>query len=279
MNEVYMKRFITYLYAYKEGQKTKNTGYIRVDIRGSLLDMQVNIKEMELNNTKGIFYILIKKENITEIPLTEICVKAGEYKGRVIFDCKEGEFDLGNIVGGRISYENGDNMASCWKEGEEDAVADTCRMGGCINQTENIMAASVEKEEEDGVRSVAILEQVLQEEAEQEWACRKINLKDIHSLPSGYWHFSNNSFLLHGFWNYGYLVVKENVEKDTKRIALGVPGIFEQPEMVMATYFGFPEFEEISSQEMEIGKYSIFSKEKKNQQPQAGTFGYWFVEL
>ena len=274
-----MKRFITYLYAYKEGQKTKNTGYIRVDIRGSLLDMQVNIKETELNNTKGIFYILIKKENITEIPLTEICVKAGEYKGRVIFDCKEGEFDLGNIVGGRISYENGDNMASCWKEGEEDAVADTCRMGGCINQTENIMAASVEKEEEDGVRSVAILEQVLQEEAEQEWACRKINLKDIHSLPSGYWHFSNNSFLLHGFWNYGYLVVKENVEKDTKRIALGVPGIFEQPEMVMATYFGFPEFEEISSQEMEIGKYSICSKEQKNQQPQVGTFGYWFVEL
>lgn len=279
MNEVYMKRFITYLYAYKEGQKTKNTGYIRVDIRGSLLDMQVNIKETELNNTKGIFYILIKKENITEIPLTEICVKAGEYKGRVIFDCKEGAFDLGNIVGIRISYENGDNMASCWKEGEEDAVADTCRMGDCINQTENIMAVSVEKEEEDGVRSVAILEQVLQEEAEQEWACRKINLKDIHSLPSGYWHFSNNSFLLHGFWNYGYLVVKEKMEKDTKRIALGVPGIFEQPEMVMATYFGFPEFEEISSQEMEIGKYSIFSKEKKNQQPQAGTFGYWFVEL
>ena len=34
-----MKRFVTYLYEYRDGEKQKNKGHIRVDVRGQVLDM------------------------------------------------------------------------------------------------------------------------------------------------------------------------------------------------------------------------------------------------
>jgi hypothetical protein len=151
---------------------------------------------------------------------------------------------------------------------------------------EDILESKTFAEEADSVsgtsmKAAAILEPEIKCDPEFRTApCyRKINLSEIYTLPSSYWHFSNNSFLLHGFWNYGYLVVKEDVAQNEKKMLLGVPGIFEQPEMVMASYFGFPKFEALPSEmeAMEIGE--TYSCEKKNQQPQTGIFGCWFTNL
>ena len=100
----------------------------------------------------------------------------------------------------------------------------------------------------------------------------KIDLSQIRELPSPNWHLAQNSFLVHGFWNYGYLVLKKEVETDKEKLSLGVPGIFEKPEAVMALLFGFPTFEAVS-QEM-----TILEKEK-NQESKVGTMGCWFVDL
>ena len=109
----------------------------------------------------------------------------------------------------------------------------------------------------------------------------KINLNEIHSLHHKHWHYGNNSFLIHGFWNYGYLVLKENLEENKKRVSLGVPGIYEEPEMVMATYFGFPRFEILPTQvvQMEVGEKISVLAEKENQQAQEHILGCWFVDL
>ena len=37
--------------------------------------------------------------------------------------------------------------------------------------------------------------------------CVRIELKDLRELPRKYWYLGNNSFLLHGFFNYRYLVL------------------------------------------------------------------------
>lgn len=277
-----MKRFVTYLYVYKDGKKIKNVGYIRVNVHREILDMQVNIKDADLNNVEGIFYILIKKEEIRKIPFANIRMKEGQYHGRITWDCKvqpEENFRLENIVGICISYENGWRIASCWKDGEEELVAEIC-FADNERQIEKIAAASMNESEAEGEQFVTALEQP-NNESESEWMYRKISLNEIHGLPSSYWHFSNNSFLLHGFWNYGYLVLKENMEKDYKEILLGIPGVYEQPEMVMATCFGFPKFETLPLQveEVEIGQCYSGYCEQKNQQPEAGTFGCWFTDL
>lgn len=74
---------------------------------------------------------------------------------------------------------------------------------------------------------------------EQEICCVKIELKDIRELPRRYWYLGNNSFLLHGFFNYHYLVVG-NVGGG--QWFIGIPGIYQNQERVMAAIFGFPEF-------------------------------------
>ena len=71
-------------------------------------------------------------------------------------------------------------------------------------------------------------------------SCVRIELKDLRELPKRYWYLGNNSFLLHGFFNYRYLLLG-CFEKE-KRWFLGVPGIYQNQERVMAAIFGFPEF-------------------------------------
>ena len=72
--------------------------------------------------------------------------------------------------------------------------------------------------------------------------CIKIELKDIRELPKKYWYLGNNSFLLHGFFNYRYLVLGKIEEDNEDKWFLGVPGIYQNQERVMAIIFGFPEF-------------------------------------
>ena len=93
---------------------------------------------------------------------------------------------------------------------------------------------------------------------------RKIAIADIHSLPKKNWYLCNNSFLIHGFFNYHYLMLK-TVEKDgDTTYYLGVPGVYEQPEYMMALLFGFRDFEPATD---------------RKHKSETGVFGYWMTQL
>ena len=66
----------------------------------------------------------------------------------------------------------------------------------------------------------------------------KIEPKDFIILQSKYQHLVNNSFLLHGFYNYRYVILGK--EDD---YYLGVPGVFYKREKMVALMFGFEAFE------------------------------------
>ena len=98
----------------------------------------------------------------------------------------------------------------------------------------------------------------------QEPVYRKIQLTHIRDLPAKNGYLCNNSFLLHGFFNYNYLILKKEKTKQGEKWSLGVPGVYEQPERMMALMFGFPEFEAQSKEINELKE---------------GTFGAWFTVL
>lgn len=87
----------------------------------------------------------------------------------------------------------------------------------------------------------------------------RIDLADIRRLFPTKQYYANNSFVIHGFMNYSHLIVKtENNKK-----YLGVPGIYEKPEEMMAKLFGFTEFVD----------------EKTHSESQSeGAFGYWLSQ-
>ena len=92
--------------------------------------------------------------------------------------------------------------------------------------------------------------------------CVRLELKDIRLLPKPYWYLGNNSFLLHGFFNYRYLILGATEVSEKKRWFIGIPGIYQNPERVMATLFGFPEF-----------------RNEKSVPVNTGEFGYWYRYL
>ena len=83
---------------------------------------------------------------------------------------------------------------------------------------------------------------------DRETVCIQIELRELRDLPRRYWYLGNNSFLLHGFFNYRYLVVGKT---SGGRWFLGVPGIYQRQERVMAAIFGFPEFIPTAAEEDE----------------------------
>ena len=90
-----------------------------------------------------------------------------------------------------------------------------------------------------------------------------IRPQDIGRLPREAWVYGNNSFLLHGYYNFRYLILVrlENMG-GAVRYLLGIPGHYYSNEKYMATMFGFPNF--------------VLSKK---QPPNDGRFGYWYTEL
>jgi len=98
-----------------------------------------------------------------------------------------------------------------------------------------------------------------------EEGCEILTIKpqDIGLLPRDAWVYGNNSFLLHGYYNYRYLILAKLFnENGMPRYLLGVPGHYYSNERYMASMFGFPNF--------------VLSKE---QPVEDGRFGFWYTDV
>lgn len=96
--------------------------------------------------------------------------------------------------------------------------------------------------------------------------CEILTIKpqDIGLLPRENWNYGNNSFLLHGYYNYRYLILARigDETKGRTRYILGVPGNYYSNEKYMASMFGFPHF--------------VLARKQPSQD---GRFGYWYTDV
>ncbi len=95
--------------------------------------------------------------------------------------------------------------------------------------------------------------------------CEILSIKpqDIGLLPREIWVYGNNSFLLHGYYNYRHLILARlNTSEGGSRYLLGVPGHYYSNEKYMASMFGFPHFVLARKQPEEDGR-----------------FGYWYTDI
>lgn len=282
-----MKRFITYLYEYERGNKSKNIGFIRINIREEKTEMQLVIRNCLQDNARGKVFALINRKNLLGIELGEIKIINGQSDSRTIFatnnimDCG---YAVNEIVGIAIRLEGGEYFASCWKDelAEEIARAEISLEEEEKKENMNVETQLTAAEEyppyEPAVESE---KETWKTGTDRDVSYEKIDITQIRDLPSPNWHFATNSFLVHGFANYGYLVLKKEMERDKETLSLGVPGIFEKPEAVMAILFGFPDFEALPQEvaEIEMNVERSVPYKEKNQEPRVGLFGCWFVNL
>lgn len=92
--------------------------------------------------------------------------------------------------------------------------------------------------------------------------CVRIEPQDIGALPMENWILGNNSFLLHGYYNYRHLIFARQRYNGSSQYIIGVPGVYQNREKFMAKLFGFDNF-----------KTTNLSDHK------TGEFGYWYTTV
>lgn len=82
---------------------------------------------------------------------------------------------------------------------------------------------------------------------------------DLEQINSSCRKLMNNSFLLHGFYNYRHVIFGKAVEDKT--FQLGVPGTYFEREKMVAEMFGFDKFR--CEGEETVGKFGYYIKKLK----------------
>lgn len=156
---------------------------------------------------------------------------------------------------------------------EEAASAEVLEISENVNEAEQsqefyksnkkiIEAMSVNNEEEseycyddDYNRFIREYSMLVPENLDSQNHTIRVELKDLRVLPKSQWILGNNSFLLHGYYNYHYIILGRTEGK----YIIGVPGVFCNREKMVASMFGFRDFKAAQAAEQKTGR-----------------FGYWF---
>lgn len=320
-----MKRFVTYLYEYDRTIRGRNVGFIRNDIRNDCCRMEIHIRGLERIKEKAPIFIIVRDSECIGIPAGEVVISQGvgnaclELRGNRI---GKTDYSVNNIQAVIVRYNGGKMLMGCYVQHPAGDL-----LSGTFTKWEAQATPAPPTPDPDATRGVNINSSDLypnsqndlgiennsgdlyphdnnlqdteakaeeicptSEEAAQSPIYKRIAITDIRSLPSRNWHLCNNSFLVHGFFCYHYLILKTINAPDGAKMYLGVPGIYASQERMMALLFGFNDFEIATDNMMGKSdtsdiKYSSTAqndsgdKTNSDSQPSAGDFGYWLCPL
>ena len=289
-----MRRFIRYLYEYEQEKKMRNVGFVKIEQDMEQCVIHVHGKGFRMEeDAKGLEVYLFWNQDekctginmgVTEPPSPglnyQLCYTPEDVGKKENYDLVNGII-LKDVNGHwYAAVWNDDVVNVCrmemWKM-EEDSVQgeeNECKKGLAQGEETECKKELAQDEEseckketlQDEESESGKLEDDLEKEACLGGKVRKIQRKDMVCLPRCEWRHANNSFLIHGYYNYHHLIL--TVRDD--RLKLGVPGVYHPQEEKAAESFGFPEF--IPAEELDLK----LTDEEKNDREK---FGYWCRDI
>lgn len=263
-----MKRFIRYLYEYEQDKRLRNVGFVKAEQGDRECVLHIHGKGLDLQEEKSLRVYLF---------FTEEGACFGIWQGdaqnvnpainyRLYYTDQDvgGKEQFARIGGVILEAAGGRKFAAVW---DDEAV----NIGGMRVYTEERREQEIPAGEEADEQEIPAGEEADAQEQDMEVAdqdrpggflCTKIQRKDLARLPRCEWKLSNNSFLLHGYYNYHHLVFLD----DGEWLRVGVPGIYHPKEQKAAEAFGFSEF---------IRRRDIAVELEKEEREEDDGFGYW----
>lgn len=263
-----MKRFIRYLYEYEQDKRLRNVGFVKAEQGDRECVLHIHGKGLNLQEEKSLRVYLF---------FTEEGACFGIWQGdaqnvnpainyRLYYTDQDvgGKEQFARIGGVILEAAGGRKFAAVW---DDEAV----NIGGMRVYTEERREQEISAGEEADEQEIHAGEEADAQEQDMEVAdqdrpggflCTKIQRKDLARLPRCEWKLSNNSFLLHGYYNYHHLVFLD----DGEWLRVGVPGIYHPKEQKAAEAFGFSEF---------IRRRDIAVELEKEEREEDDGFGYW----
>ena len=277
-----MRRFIRYLYEYEQEKKMRNVGFVKIEQDMEQCVIHVHGKGFRMEeNAQGLRAYLFwnTEDKCIGIPQGVTEVPGPAVNWQLCYTPEDvGKKENYNLVNGIILKDvNGHWYAAVWNDDvvnvcrmemwkmEEDSVQGEepeCKKGLAQDEEPECKKETLQDEESESGK----LEDDLEKEACLGGKVRKIQRKDMVCLPRCEWRHANNSFLIHGYYNYHHLIL--TVRDD--RLKLGVPGVYHPQEEKAAESFGFPEF--IPAEELDLK----LTDEEKNDREK---FGYWCRDI
>ncbi len=170
------RRFVSYLYRYKNGKKEKNSGFAKVEVRNGILKINIQLESAE-NGQEGldVYGFVRKGEKQTgvylgamqtgRLPWFQLAVKNEQLGGT--------PYRLENFAGLWVKGAKGENHITVWDEEPMVTMELESEILEKTEETEHEEERTEEKEEEEGrVRAAeeapVLLMSEIQEEPEQE---------------------------------------------------------------------------------------------------------------
>lgn len=92
----------------------------------------------------------------------------------------------------------------------------------------------------------------------------RLGNRELSRVPRDKWGLGNNSFLLHGFYQHHHLLLLRKQTERQVSYYIGVPGIYNEKEQMLASMFGFEEFKVMKEPDTQT-----------QTRVQGENFGYW----
>lgn len=285
-----MKRFICYLYEYQEGRRIRNIGFCKVESSEDGCTVSIHGKGWGMNSPKKLSLYLFWRENGKCLGVYQ--GELGNVSPALNYRLSYTEEDVGSkarydrVEGIILCGENGPRYAAVWT----DEAVDISRMEPAGKEE---MTEEKEEQQEEPAGVSYDVREILPEEsreleekepepfyfdeeeedskpeiAEQEcqttcrFRCTKIQRQDLSRLIRREWQLANNSFLLHGYYNYHHLAFLQEGEN----LYLGVPGVYSEKERRAAQAFGFPGFVNYEEEMLDL---------PEGEKEDRADFGYW----
>ena len=285
-----MKKFVRYLYAYQNGKRIQNVGFVKCEQGSEHAILQIYGKGFPVNGNDmyELFVFYLQEDRCVGISMGTLKNSSPVFSYRLEYDVNDVDGqDIFDKIEGIILVKGQDEKkswyAAKWNENSLDieqmirreeisVVEDVVEEAPAV---EKVMEENVVQEKQLSMEEVVAVEEPQEIEHAAESVCAaentdfaekdliyKISRQDLAKLPRCEWKLANNHFLLHGYHNYHHLV---SFEKDGS-CWLGVPGVFHPNEQRVANAFGFDQFMRPDEGEIEL------SAEQKEDDDE---FGYW----
>lgn len=273
----FMKRFICYLYEYQEGRRIRNIGFCKVESSEDGCTVSIHGKGWGMNSPRKLSLYLFWRENGKCLGVYQ--GELGNVSPALNYRLSYTEEDVGSkarydrVEGIILCGENGPRYAAVWT----DEAVDISRMEPAekeemTEEKEEQPEEPEEPNEEEPVPEPFYFDEEEEDSkpeiAEQEcqttcrFRCTKIQRQDLSRLIRREWQLANNSFLLHGYYNYHHLAFLQEGEN----LYLGVPGVYSEKERRAAQAFGFPGFVNYEEEMLDL---------PEGEKEDRADFGYW----
>lgn len=266
-----MKTGVYYLYEYKNNQKFRNVGFLKFSREFDSCYLQLCARGLSVfqNDAAVLSALFCLDEEFCSLSVGSVICENHAITCRLEIPNHSltGPQPLWQLVGFLLELPNGIHIAAtegntCFTPSQLTTVA--CPSISAQDHTSDLEPKS-EPECTSMPESMSRFEQVPEpayEHVEIKTNIQKISRNELCILPRKCWHLANNSFLLHGYYNYNHLLL---VEEDG-HFLLGVPGIYDKQEARAAELFGFPSFSDSYVNQLQLSQDEIHPH---------STFGHW----